>query len=528
MFRGRNRGPQQPKIPPTPAPTAQPAFTQRQQPPAAVPPRQPDTRTYAAPTMQAPPPPLRVITSDGRTIVCHHDPFNAGSEGRLFFTLDQAKVVKVYNRPEPWRRASLETIISKRHAVLGDNSEYWSHYFCWPEALLTSPSLGMMMPRARKNLRPFSHLLSPRFRKRISAESGPAALGTWIGHVGILIKLARTVNRLHANGLCHSDLSTNNLLVDPVNGEATLIDCDGLVETGSKTLLPTVLGTPDYMAPELVEGMTLTTRPAPQPSVNTDLHSLAILIYQGLLFRHPLRGGAFHSADPDEDERLMLGKKALFIEHPSNRTNRPKAAYLSSAILGADMQALFAKAFIDGLHDPSKRPLAAQWERTLVRMYDQTVPCSNPACEAKSFVLVEGGGARCPWCRTELKGPRQIPVLTFYRPDGKQNSSTFTPDFRLVAWPRRKLNVWHIELNKLPGPGVNAAPLAEISWTPDVRGQERWTLINTAIPQIYDATGGKNPLPIPQGQAIELKEATRLYFGGGERARVVEVHMLTI
>jgi DNA-binding helix-hairpin-helix protein with protein kinase domain len=456
--------------------------------------------------------------------MCVPEPFSFGSEGRLYFTTDQAHVVKLYNRPEDWRRKSLEIIIRKRAAVLGDDINYWARYFCWPETMITDPGLGVYMPRARPELRPFSHFLAPRFRKRLAVEEGPAVLGTWIGHVGILMKLARTVSRLHNAGLCHSDLSTNNLLVNPATGEATLIDCDGLVETGSQDLLPTVLGTPDYMAPELVMGMTPRKGELPpQPTVQTDLHSLAVLIYQGLLFRHPLRGSKFHSPDPDLDEQLMLGRGALFIEHPSDHTNRPKGPFLKSNILGKTMQDLFARAFIEGLHHPGKRPSAAEWERALVRLYDQTLPCSNPACEAKSFVFIEGGTMRCPWCQTEVKGPRQLPILTFCKPDGKHNSTLYPVDFRLVGWPQRTLHTWHVELYKLPGPGIEAAPLAIIQWEP-ARDRETWSLRNLKLGQMYDGTG-KTPIPIPVGQSVLLREGTRLIFGGGERARVVEVQM---
>jgi DNA-binding helix-hairpin-helix protein with protein kinase domain len=492
-----------------------------------MPGRQPPTRAHR--TVDAAPAPtrlpFRVMLGDGRAIECRPEPFSSGSEGRLYHTVDNKAVVKIYSRPEEWRRKSLETIIKKRSAIMAGHPDYWARYFCWPEALVVQPSLGMIMPRAQTNLRPFSHLLAPRFRARLRAQNGDDTLGSWIGHVGILIKLARTVNRLHLNGLCHSDLSTNNVLVDPKRGDATLIDCDGLVETGSDVLLPTVLGTPDYMAPELVRALSSAHRgPPPKPSVETDLHSLAVLVYQGLLFRHPLRGSAFHSPDPDEDDRLMLGEKALYIEHPTNHTNRPKKPFLTSAILGPEMQGLLARAFVEGAHKPSARPLAAEWERALVRLYDQTVPCSNPACEAKSFVLVEGGAARCPWCRTELRGPRQIPLLGFYRSDGKRDTHRFAYDFVLVGWPRRTLHAWHVDVNRLPGPGVEATPLATIGWQPQ-GSSEIWTLHNQSIGQaaIVDAYGGSKSLAT--GDTIELRDGLRLIFGAGERTRLVEVRM---
>ena len=45
------------------------------------------------------------------------------------------------------------------------------------------------------------------------------------------LKIARAMRRLHAAGLAPSDLSSNNVLVDPLSGNACIIDCDGLVRT---------------------------------------------------------------------------------------------------------------------------------------------------------------------------------------------------------------------------------------------------------------------------------------------------------
>ena len=474
-------------------------------------------------------PSLRMVTQSGRTIECDADPFNSGTEGRLFYTRDQHSVVKIYNRPEEWRRNSLDLIIRKRAAVMGKDAAYWNRFFCWPEDLIKTPSLGLVMPRATENLRPFSHFLSPRFRKRLAQEKGNAVLGSWIGHLGILIKLTRAVNRLHQNGLCHSDLSTNNVLVDPQRGEATLIDCDGLVETGSQILLPTVMGTPDYMAPELVVALAETTRTGKvplQPSLETDLHSLAVLVYQGLLYRHPLRGSAFYSEDADEDERLMLGRRALFIEHPTNHTNRPKDHFLSSAILGGDLQDLFARSFIDGLHNPAKRPLAAEWERALVRLYDQTVPCTNDACNAKSFVFVEGMEVRCPWCQQVPSGPQYLPVLAFYKHDGK-SGNTFGLDFQLVGWPQRTLHNWHLTPNTLPGPGIDPAPLAVLEWNRQADGREVWMLRNTTARQLMDLTDMSQPQPIVPGDTIQLTHGTQLFHEVSEHRRVIRIFMMS-
>ena len=65
------------------------------------------------------------------------------------------------------------------------------------------------------------------------------------------IKIARAVRRLHAAGLAHSDLSYKNILVDPITGSACIIDDDSLVVPGK--FPPEVIGTPDFIAPEVIE-----------------------------------------------------------------------------------------------------------------------------------------------------------------------------------------------------------------------------------------------------------------------------------
>jgi hypothetical protein len=58
---------------------------------------------------------------------------------------------------------------------------------------------------------------------------------------------------------------------------------------------------------------------------------LAVLIYMYLLYRHPLRGGKVHDVnDPQRDENLAMGENALFIEHPTDPSNRVKVASGSS------------------------------------------------------------------------------------------------------------------------------------------------------------------------------------------------------
>lgn len=85
-------------------------------------------------------------------------------------------------------------------------------------------------------------------------------------------------------------LSYKNVLVDPTKGNACVIDVDGLVVPGKYP--PDVVGTPDFIAPEVVMTSHLTGMAKTKlPNISTDRHALSVLLYMYLLYRHPLRGG---------------------------------------------------------------------------------------------------------------------------------------------------------------------------------------------------------------------------------------------
>ncbi len=163
-------------------------------------------------------------------------------------------------------------------------------------------------------------------------------------------------------------------------------DDDGLVVPGKYP--PDVVGTPDFIAPEVIETKTFALYDPKRklPSRYTDLHALAVLIYMYLLYRHPLRGGkVWDIDDPTKDEGMTMGAKALFIEHPTDSTNRVKPSQLDKSelpqgdpsrlpytICGPYLKPLFDRAFIDGLlinrrvpdmfeiqPDGSKKPIPA-------------------------------------------------------------------------------------------------------------------------------------------------------------------------
>lgn len=463
-----------------------------------------------------------VTLKDGRTLDCTDDPFASGVDGSAYWTKDGRSLVKLYHNPEPWRLASLDAILDRFNAIKAKDKKeesYWEGLLCWPNGVVISPRLGVVVPRAEKDLKKLACFITPKWLNK-----HPEDLGSWHGRLSIALRMARSVKRLQGKGLCHSDLSDNNILANSTDGRTYVIDIDGLVVPGLQIARPVVEGTKGFIAPELV------AKKISDPSVQTDLHALAVLIYQILFLRHPLEGRKIHDRDPDRDDLYRYGERALFIEHPTDLSNRPEKLAWSYKLSGSGVSTLIEKAFVQGLHQPMSRPPAMAWERELTFMSDILVCCLNPKCSLKSFPLPDlqsGASARlkCPWCGSAFGG-FNLAILRWQKPVPGQNG-VFRPDgTRKVAWPQATLFEWHTTLSGLPIPGTESKPLAIFDRLPQKPGP--MFLLNQNLPYLEAADPGVSWKRVPVNQAVELKQGRKLRFGlpGQTRDAVVETLQL--
>jgi serine/threonine-protein kinase len=100
--------------------------------------------------------------------------------------------------------------------------------------------------------------------------------------------LAQAVQYAHDRGIVHRDLKPGNILLtdDGIPKIADFGLAKRMDDEGSHTKTGTVLGTPDYMAPEQAEGKTRDIGPP------TDIYALGIILYEMLIGRPPFRNEA--------------------------------------------------------------------------------------------------------------------------------------------------------------------------------------------------------------------------------------------
>ncbi len=104
----------------------------------------------------------------------------------------------------------------------------------------------------------------------------------------ILISVAQALHYAHQRGVLHRDVKPSNILVDR-DGNVRLIDFGlahvagepGLTRTGD------LLGTPSYMAPELIEGRAAV-------DARADVYALGVVLYELLTLRKPFDGSTPH------------------------------------------------------------------------------------------------------------------------------------------------------------------------------------------------------------------------------------------
>jgi len=350
--------------------------------------------------------------------------------------------------------------------------------FLWPQELLSDPrsgagSFGYAMPLRDRGYKGIVDLMQgrvdPSFRALCTAG----------------FQLADSFLQLHARGLCYRDISFGNVFFDPGTGDILICDNDNVGIDGSAA--SSVVGTPRFMAPEVVRGE------AP-PGTATDLYSLSVLLFYMLVVHHPLEGAheaAIKCMDLPAMTRLY-GTQPLFIFHPTDRRNAPVPQLHANALTywplyPEHLRALFVRAFTSGLSDPrGGRVRESEWRAGMVQARDELLYCG--ACEAENFA-----GARPCWaCGATLRKPFR---LRFSGLDVMLNHDTVLHPHHVD--PARSYDF------SVPAGEVNRHPSDPTVWGLKNLSSRRWTA----------TTMGGLGHDVEPGRSVRLASGTRVNFG---------------
>ncbi len=322
-----------------------------------------------------------------------------GGQGEVYrATLDGAPVALKWYFPTQataQQRRNLQLLIAKGAPTAR---------FLWPLALVVAPDVGgfgYLMPLREPRYHSIVELMKRRIEPsfRVLATAG--------------LELVRSFLELHARGLCYQDISFGNVCFDPMSGEVLIGDNDNVGvdgETGGG-----VLGTPRFIAPEVVRGEAA-------PGTQTDLFSLAVLLFYMFMIHHPLEGSkeaAIRCFDLPAMTRLY-GTEPVFIFDPADDSNRPLPGYHDNALVFWPIypeffRALFTKAFTEGIHDPLHgRVRESEWRAALAQLRDLIVYCAR--CGAENFYDTAAGQSAvqtpgaCWSCRQPLRWPPRLQI----------------------------------------------------------------------------------------------------------------------
>jgi|ERR1044072_1829079 DNA-binding helix-hairpin-helix protein with protein kinase domain len=408
----------------------------------------------------------------------------SGGQGDIYMIEGQSRVAKIYTNLRSQEVAEQQHRLQR---MVGDGPP--SPAFVWPLEVIQKPSLGYIMEFISGYVE-FGKLGRSDYLSKVDLRT----------RLRICYRLVEAFEKLHLKaGYAYCDLSGNNILCNIETGDVKIIDNDNLWVEG--LVAPSsVQGTYRCMAPELE------SQKIGHPNVETDLHSIAVLLFMTLLFHHPLLGDDVHDDSLKEDKALGAG--AIYIYNPTDARNRytryQDYGGIPISTLPESLRRLFQDSFVEGLHKPNIRVRETNWKKEIINQLDSLVRCPNPQCLGKQTFLPQPAITKqieCIWCKTIIN---TIDLMKITNPTTPNRALRYK-----VIYDGDKLSAHHCKLNQTFN-FLSSGVCAGIEHDPN-HGLTLRNLSNEDFSyyQPNDAT----PRPFPPNKRIRLALGYKVVFG---------------
>jgi len=356
--------------------------------------------------------------------------------------------------------------------------------FLWPLELIEDPEtkgFGYVMPLRPQKYKSIVDLM----KRRIEPSFYTLSIAS--------IQMADSFLKLHTKGLCYRDISFGNVFFDPMNGDILICDNDNV--TPEKSRISSVIGTPRFMAPEIVKGKSY-------PTIKSDLYSLSILLFYMFMIHHPLEGKRESEIKCFDLPAMtkLYGTHPVFIFDPLNKSNRPVDGLHDNAIAFWNIypqfiKDIFTKCFTKGIRDLNgSRITESEWREILTKLKNSILNCS---CGVENFYDWEsyskfGKTGLCWACNTELKLPPRMKI--------KNDIIMLNPNTRIFQH--------HISANKVYDFKKIIGKVTRHPSNPKIFGLKNMTKDIWKV----EMTGGQKTV-VEYGKSVKLETGVRINFG---------------
>ena len=238
---------------------------------------------------------------------------------------------------------------------------------------------------------------------------------------------------IHHGGFAYCDININNIMFDPNDGHLVICDNDNVVCNNSTVQ---IIGVQDYMAPEIALDQS-------KPNAQSDLYSIAILLYQLWMWEHPMEGWKTNNVIcwDAEAKNIRFAVMPLFVHHPTDKSNSAEKVHDLAISLQRwnilcppVLQVAFTKSFTEGVHEPVNRIQLSDWQRLFLELEADAALC--PFCKAYNLIdITLSESQTCFNCHKVL--PLFL-MLSIQYPGGKSH---------LVVYTAAELRGHHIEID---------------------------------------------------------------------------------